>query len=98
VPALVLLGGLSMHQAAATSLIIISLKSLAGFTKYVDILDTQGLELNIPIIATFAVAGIIGSLGGNTIACRLPQDKLKTGFGYFLIVMAVFILFNLLTP
>ncbi len=97
VPALVLLGGLSMHQAAATSLVIIALKSLAGFTKYVEILDAQGLELNLPVIATFAMAGIVGSLGGNALACRLPQEKLRTGFGYFLIVMAVFILFKSLT-
>ena len=97
VPTLVLLGGLTMHQAAATSLVIIALKSLAGFTKYLDILETQNLELNVPVIATFAVAGIVGSLGGNALACRLPQEKLRIGFGYFLIVMAAFILFHSLT-
>ncbi len=34
VPALVLLGGLSMHRAVATSLVIIALKSYSGFIKY----------------------------------------------------------------
>ncbi len=44
VPALVLLGGLSMHQAVATSLVIIALKSYSGFYKYLEVLDTQELE------------------------------------------------------
>jgi uncharacterized membrane protein YfcA len=38
VPALVLLGGLTMHRAVATSLVIIAMKSLVGFVKYLDVL------------------------------------------------------------
>jgi uncharacterized membrane protein YfcA len=46
VPALALLGGLSMHRAVATSLVIIALKSYSGFYKYLDVLDKQDLELD----------------------------------------------------
>ncbi len=37
VPALVLLAGLTMQQAVATSLVIITAKSVAGFAKYIEI-------------------------------------------------------------
>lgn len=92
VPALVLLGGLTMQRAVATSLVIITMKSAAGYLKYLDVLDAEGLEPDLLIIGWFAVAGIIGSFAGNSVALMLPQEKLKTGFGIFLIIMAVFIL------
>jgi len=43
VPALVLLGGMPMHRAVATSLVIIALKSYSGFYKYLDVLAQQDL-------------------------------------------------------
>ena len=91
VPALVLLGGLSMRQAVASSLIIITFKSLAGFIKYLDVLADQNLEVDWLVIAFFGVAGVIGSFGGNMIANLLPQAALKKGFGVFLVIMAAFI-------
>jgi len=42
-----------------------------------------------------AIAGslfIVGSVAGAKIANRIPQRRLKRGFGYFLIVMGVYIL------
>lgn len=36
--------------------------------------------------------GIVGSFGGAKIANLTPQDKLKKGFGYFLVVMGIYIL------
>jgi uncharacterized membrane protein YfcA len=62
----------------------IALKSYSGFYKYLDVLETQNLELDWPTI--------VGSFGGARIAKRLPQQKLKKGFGFFLIVMGVYIL------
>lgn len=94
VPALVLLGGLAMQQAIATSLVVIALKSLVGFIKYVDVLEAQHLTLDPLVIAFFAVAGVIGSLGGNAVASSLPQEKLKTGFAIFLVLMAGFIFYQ----
>ena len=92
VPALVLLGGLTMHQAVATSLVVIALKSFSGFYKYIDVLDQQGLALDWNILALVTGLGIVGSFAGSHFAKRLPQDKLKTGFGYFLIIMGIYIL------
>jgi uncharacterized membrane protein YfcA len=92
VPALVLLGGLSMHQAVATSLIVIALKSFSGFYKYLDVLEQQSLELDWKTLGIVTALGIIGSVAGSKLARRLPQDRLKRWFGYFLIVMGVYIL------
>jgi uncharacterized membrane protein YfcA len=92
VPALVLLGGLAIHRAVATSLVIIALKSYSGFYKYLDVLDTQNLELDWQTLMIVTVLGIVGSFGGAKIARRVPQDKLKKGFGLFLIVMGIYIL------
>ncbi|MCH9695424.1 MAG: sulfite exporter TauE/SafE family protein [Gammaproteobacteria bacterium] len=92
VPALVLLGGLTMHQAVATSLVIIALKSFSGFIKYLDVLEQQSLALDWQTLGVVTSLGIAGSFAGSRIAKRLPQDKLKLGFGYFLIVMGLYIL------
>jgi len=92
VPALVLLGGLGMHQAVATSLIIIALKSFSGFYKYLDVLEKQSLELDWNTLLVVTALGIAGSFAGSRLARRLPQDKLKRWFGYFLIAMGIYIL------
>jgi len=92
VPALVLLGGLPMHRAIATSLLIIALKSFSGFYKYLDVLDAQGLQLDWDTLLTVTALGIVGSFAGSRLANRLPQQKLQRVFGGFLIVMGVYIL------
>lgn len=92
VPALVLLGGLGMQRAIATSLVIITLKSAAGYMKYMDVLAAEQLAPNLTVIAFFAMAGVVGSFGGNAVACRLPQESLKKGFAVFLVIMGIFIL------
>ena len=94
VPALVFLGGLAMQQAVATSLVIIALKSLAGFIKYSEVIDALNLHIDYGVITFFAIAGIIGSLAGGLIARRLPQEQLKRGFGVFLLVIAGFVLYQ----
>jgi len=92
VPALVLLGGLSMHQAVATSLVIIAMKSFSGFYKYLDVLDQQSLSLDWRTLFLVTGLGIAGSFAGSHFAQRVPQKKLKKWFGYFLIIMGIYIL------
>jgi len=92
VPALVLLGGLSMHRAVATSLVIIAMKSYTGFWKYLDVLEQQQLELDWSAIGLVTALGIGGSFAGNLMATRMPQAKLRSVFGLFLIVMGLYIL------
>lgn len=92
VPALVLLGGMGIHAAVATSLVIIALKSYSGFYKYIDVLEAQNLELDWRTLMIVTGLGIAGSFAGAKIANRVPQDKLKRWFGYFLIIMGLYIL------
>lgn len=92
VPALVLLGGLGMHRAVATSLVIIALKSYSGFWKYLDVLDQQGLSLDWQVLGLVTALGISGSLLGNHLAARLHQARLRKIFGIFLILMGIYIL------
>lgn len=92
VPALVLLGGMNMHSAVATSLIIIALKSFSGFYKYLHVLSEQSLSLDWPVLWVVTGLGVAGSFIGSRVASRLPQDVLKRWFGIFLILMGVYIL------
>jgi len=92
VPALVILGGLTMRIAIATSLVIIALKSFSGFVKYLDVLTDANLSLDWTVIGVMIILGGTGSYIGNKIASRMPQDKLKKTFGGFLIVMGIYIL------
>lgn len=92
VPALVLLGGLAMHRAVATSLVIIALKSFSGFWKYLDVLENQNLSLDWPVLGLVTGLAIVGSFGGAMLAKRLRQERLQRLFGVFLIVMGVYIL------
>jgi len=92
VPALVIMGGLTMHVAIGTSLCIIALKSTSGFYKYLQVLEQQNLILDWQVIAFVASVGVVGSLLGNIISTRLPQAKLKRYFAYFLFPMAGWIL------
>ena len=94
VPALVLLGGLSMHQAVPTSLVIIALKSATGFYKYTEVLEAENLTLDWAVIGIVTSLGIIGSFAGSSLAVRLPQDTLKRYFGWFLVGMGAFILYR----
>jgi uncharacterized membrane protein YfcA len=78
--------------------VIIALKSYAGFYKYVDVLDEQGLILDWHAIGIITGVGILGSFAGNLISDKLPQQRLKRFFGFFLIAMAVFILYKTFSP
>jgi uncharacterized membrane protein YfcA len=92
VPALVLLGGLSMHLAIGTSLLIISAKSVSGFVKYVEVLGDAGLTMHWDLMLVFSIIGIAGSVIGGRVGTYIPQARLKRGFALFLVIMGVAIL------
>lgn len=92
VPALVLLGGLSMRLAVGTSLLIIAAKSAAGFWKYTEVLAEVGQRVDWGLIVLFTAVGILGSFAGNALSQRVPQARLKRGFAVFLVFMGGLIL------
>jgi len=88
IPALVLFGGLCMKKAVGTSLLIIALKSLIGFTGDLG----SGLQLDIPFMLTFAGFATAGIIAGTLISKRISNEKLKPAFGWFVLAMGVYII------
>ncbi|MCA8949023.1 MAG: sulfite exporter TauE/SafE family protein [Planctomycetes bacterium] len=89
VPALVLLGGLSMQRAVASSLVIIAMKSFTGFFKYQHVLVELDLELDWAVLGLFAGVGTLGSVAGGWFGNRLDQQLLRRIFAWLLVVMAI---------
>ncbi len=87
IPALVLLAKLPMKMAVGTSLLIISVKSLIGFLGDVG---TQTIDWNFLFL--FTGLSIIGIFIGSALSKRIKDKALKKGFGWFVVVMAVYIL------
>lgn len=94
IPALILLGGLSMRLAVGTSLVIIAIKSFAGFAGYLSVLDSLELSLDWSIIVIFSSIGVIGGWLGYKISSKLNQEHVQKGFAIFLVLMGVFILYE----
>ncbi|NDK31537.1 sulfite exporter TauE/SafE family protein [Nesterenkonia sp. Hz 6-5] len=84
VPALVLLGGLSMPAAVATSLLIISLKSFTGLAGY---LTTVSIDWG-PVLMITSVT-VVGALIGSALVKYVPEKALKKAFGYLVLAMGV---------
>lgn len=94
IPALVLLGGLSMRLAVGTSLIIIAVKSFAGFVSYLPVLESLNLSIDWSVIWIFSAIGIVGGWLGHQISSKVNQEQLKKGFAVFLVLMGAFILYK----
>lgn len=100
VPALALLGGLPMPVAVATSLLVVAMKSFAGFAGYALQFGVGGqlVSLNPETEVSWAVtlivtaAAIGGALIGSRVVGRIHPDKLRKAFGWFVLFMAAFIL------
>lgn len=89
IPALVLLGNVPMTEAIGTSLLIISFNSIAGLMGY---LGHVAIDWQLTVSFTFAAA--LGTLLGAYLARFVSAQQLQKGFGYFLLVVAGFILFQ----
>jgi len=88
IPALVLFARVPMKIAVGTSLLIIAAKSLIGF------LGDIGSEL--PIDWRFLITVTVIAIGGIFIGTYLTKfingKKLKAGFGWFVLIMAAYII------
>lgn len=94
IPALVLLTGLPMKQAVGTSLIIISLKSLIGFTG-----DLEGnLPIDYQFMFVFSSFAMLGIIVGSYLTRYIANERLKPAFGWFVMIMGLFILGKELIP
>jgi hypothetical protein len=88
IPALISLAGLEMKQAVATSLMIISMNAFIGF-----IGDLTGpMNIDWTFLAGFTAAGIVGILAGTRWARHISNERLKPVFGWFVLVMGIYII------
>lgn len=87
IPALVLLARLPMKMAVGTSLLIIAAKSLIGF---LGDISTQTIDWKMLLI--FTSLSIIGIFIGSALSKKINEKILKTGFGWFVLVMGIYII------
>jgi uncharacterized protein len=87
IPALVLFSKLPMKQAVGTSLLIIAAKSLFGFLG-----DLSNYKMDWALLLTVSGLAIAGIFLGNILSRKINGDKLKKAFGWFVLVMGIYIL------
>jgi uncharacterized protein len=87
IPALVLFAGLPMKQAVGTSLLIIALKSLLGFMGDLG----SGMPIDYTFMFIFSGFAMAGILLGSYLTRYISNEKLKPVFGWFVLVMGMYI-------
>lgn len=105
IPILMFFGGLDIKKAVGTSLLIIGIKSVVGFlgdiiSVYFDI-DWPFITLSFTLfffdidwlfLIKITLVCIFGMFIGNALSKKIDGSKLKTGFGWFILIMAIYIL------
>lgn len=87
VPALALLGGLPMPIAVGTSLVVIAMKSFAGFAGYLS-----SVTIDWKLAAMVTAAAVIGAVIGARLTSLVNPDSLRKAFGWFVLMMSSVIL------
>lgn len=87
IPALVFLVKMPMRKAIGTSLMIIALNSLIGF-----IGDIGNFIIDWPFLIKITLIAGGGIFLGGLINRRISGDKLKKGFGWFVLMMGIYII------
>lgn len=87
IPALVFFANLDMKKAVGTSLVIITMKSLIGFVG--DIKNLNNIDWQF--LTNFTLIAIVGILIGTYLSKKISDEKLKPSFGYFVMLMGVYI-------
>ncbi len=93
VPALTLLGGLPMPHAIGTSLLVIAMKSFAGFSGH-----AASVSIDWRLAAMVTAAAVVGSLIGGQLTRLVAPDTLRRGFAAFVLVMSAFVFYQQLRP
>lgn len=92
VPALVLATRMPIHQAVATSLLVITLVSASGFASYL----LAGSAISGPVTGVFVGGGVAGLALGTLIAGKLSPAKLQKAFAALIVAMAIFVIIKTL--
>jgi len=84
---LVLILKMPMKKAVGTSLLIIALNSLIGFTG-----DIGHFKIDWNFLTIITLIAIAGIFVGGFLAKKIEGNKLKKAFGWFVLVMGMYIL------
>ena len=87
IPALVLFANIPMKRAVATSLLIIAVKSLIGFLG-----DLGNIDINWSFLLSFTSISVLGIILGIWLNNFIDSKKMKKLFGYFVLLMSIFII------
>ncbi len=87
IPALVLLSKLPMKEAVGTSLVIITAKSLIGFFG-----ENAETSIDWQLLMLISVMATIGIFIGIFLSKKIDGAKLKPAFGWFVLVMGIYII------
>ena len=88
VPALTLLVGISMKEAIATSLMIISVKSLMGVLGDIQL----SVSFDWPFLLGFSLITVLGSFIGVQLNQKVSQKVLRKAFAYLVFIVGIIIL------
>ena len=88
IPALVILAKMPMKIAVGTSLFIIALQSLIGFLGD----SSVGKSMDWSFLLLFTLFSVIGIFIGDYLSKKIDGSKLKTGFGWFVLAMGIYII------
>jgi uncharacterized membrane protein YfcA len=89
IPALVMLSKLPMKQAVGTSLLIIAAKSLIGFTG--DVMENAD-QMDWTLLSVVTALAVVGIFVGNQLSKKIDGAALKKGFGWFVLVLGIYII------
>lgn len=87
IPVLVLLLRLPMKTAIGTSLMIIAINSLIGFTG-----DLNNFKMDWKLLLTISAIAASGMLVGSLLSLKISGEKLKKAFGWFVFIMGTYII------
>lgn len=88
IPALLFFANLPMKQAVGTSLLIIFINSSIGFAGDLYL----GTPINYSFLLTISSIAFIGMLIGTKLSKKINGDKLKPIFGWFILIMGLYII------
>lgn len=92
IPSLVLFGGLSMKKAVGTSLMVMTISSLLGLLGDIS----REVPFNYTFLIVFSLFAVAGIIGGSYLTKYTNDARLKPVFGWFVLVMGIFVLITTL--
>lgn len=87
IPTLIYEAKLPMKKAVATSLVIIAFNSLIGFAGSIN-----SISIDWTFLLTFTAFAVIGIFTGMYFSQRIGSEKLKPAFGWFVLIIGIYIL------